>query len=544
MLSLPGGSDQIAYYRRDLSANWRLLVLDTTDLSVHGGWPEDSPQFAAATEYMNAHAGEDRMKRWNGGLGKVQLEWLKSELEAAKDACCRVIVASHHCLLRGASRETHRAWNGDEVCELLHATPGLVALCLAGHDHVGGFACVNGVPHVTLEAVLEAPIGSNAYAVATIHDDRIEICGWGTSVTSRSLPLQPSPWPEVVEVEVVVASPAAEPPAVAPPIDVSDAAPAADAPSASAAPAPAARVPFGPAPAPAAAGPSRDRVMPPLNADGLTPEEEQEWKPKPEVNDVPAGKPKKTAGHPANELDPRTWIGHLVEIHGLKSEEFQDLNGEVGTAVRYVPRTGRMGVALPNVEGNKALKLLNLRLVMPEVNDKDDPYEETPHTAKAALLTECFWLVEGEVDDVITSTRKELEALYKEIYDQMQPTARTTPLRGGSSDDGFVMAAVVGGTSLHALRVQVDAFPKWNNGQPYSGMLLGGQRASFELPALIYVYNRIGQALCDIQLGHRTRKHSTTAVTKTLERLRDIVELLDSALCRSSLQTIRSNSRA
>ena len=119
---------------------------------------------------------------------------------------------------------------------------------------------------------------------------------------------------------------------------------------------------------------------------------------------------------------------------------------------------------------------------------------------------------------MITSTRKELEALYKEIYDQMQPTARTTPLRGGSSDDGFVMAAVVGGTSLHALRVQVDAFPKWNNGQPYSGMLLGGQRASFELPALIYVYNRIGQALCDIQLGHRTRKHSTTAVTKTLER--------------------------
>ena len=166
MLSLPGGSDQIAYYRRELSANWRLLVLDTTDLSVHGGWPEDSPQFAAATEYMNAHAGEDRMKRWNGGLGKAQLEWLKSELEAAKDACCRVIVASHHCLARRLPRDPPRVEWRRGVRAASHTWPRRSLPCRPrprrrlcvrqwrAACHIGGGA--------------EAPIGSNAYAIATI----------------------------------------------------------------------------------------------------------------------------------------------------------------------------------------------------------------------------------------------------------------------------------------------------------------------------------------------------------------------------------------
>ena len=128
------------------------------------------------------------MQRYTGGLGSEQMRWLIRELEAARSSRRRLIVASHHCLARGACRETHRSWNGDEVATLLEDS-GVVVLALAGHDHIGGFAMRGGVAYVTVEAMLEAPAAGNAYALVVVHADRLVIDGCGTSVTSRQLPL-------------------------------------------------------------------------------------------------------------------------------------------------------------------------------------------------------------------------------------------------------------------------------------------------------------------------------------------------------------------
>ena len=57
-------------------------------------------------------------------------------------------------------------------------------LALAGHDHLGGYALIDGRHFVTLEALLEAP--HNAYAVVNAFPDRLTIVGSGT-VTSREL---------------------------------------------------------------------------------------------------------------------------------------------------------------------------------------------------------------------------------------------------------------------------------------------------------------------------------------------------------------------
>ena len=89
-LSLPPTADGAAYYKRALADGWTLLVLDTTDLSIHGGWPEGSAQDAAARAYLADHEGEDRMQRYNGGVGAVQMSWLNAELAAAEQpALCR-----------------------------------------------------------------------------------------------------------------------------------------------------------------------------------------------------------------------------------------------------------------------------------------------------------------------------------------------------------------------------------------------------------------------------------------------------------------------
>jgi hypothetical protein len=185
---------------------------------------------------MAAHPLSDdwpQMSSWNGGVTRQQLEWLRGELRAAEAAGQRVVVASHHQLGEGAARATHMAWNWREVqqvgaavqlaaglqrmqaCPLRHCRyhkpakaaachagslnlPALPAPCclqvllgspafrlaLAGHDHLGGYAQIDGRHFVTLEALLEAP--DNAYAVVHAFPDRLQIVGSG-SVTSRGL---------------------------------------------------------------------------------------------------------------------------------------------------------------------------------------------------------------------------------------------------------------------------------------------------------------------------------------------------------------------
>lgn len=51
---------------------------------------------------------------------------------------------------------------------------------------MGGYACVGGRHFVTVEGLLEAPTGGNAYAVVHVYPDRLCIDGRGT-VTSREL---------------------------------------------------------------------------------------------------------------------------------------------------------------------------------------------------------------------------------------------------------------------------------------------------------------------------------------------------------------------
>jgi manganese-dependent ADP-ribose/CDP-alcohol diphosphatase len=180
-------------YRHDLGPGWRLLVLDTTDLSLpsradYVGWPEGSAEYEAASAYYAEHEGEPRMKKYNGGVGAAQFAWLRAELRDAEAAGVRLIVASHHPLAPGACRETHRSWTGTEVAALLAASPAF-ALALAGHDHPGGSTVWRGKHFVTVEAMLEARPGGNAFAVVRIlRDGAIDIDGCGTAVRDRRIP--------------------------------------------------------------------------------------------------------------------------------------------------------------------------------------------------------------------------------------------------------------------------------------------------------------------------------------------------------------------
>lgn len=98
-------------------------------------------------------------------------------------------MAGHHPVGRGCARTLHYAWNSAEIERLLLDCPNVV-LAMNGHDHIGGYACHEGLHFVGFEGLVEAPTDSNSYAIMDVFDDRIVINGRGTA-TSRVLPLRP-----------------------------------------------------------------------------------------------------------------------------------------------------------------------------------------------------------------------------------------------------------------------------------------------------------------------------------------------------------------
>eukprot|EP00898_Chlorokybus_atmophyticus_P006961 jgi/Chlat1/7266/Chrsp58S06899 len=158
-----------SYYQEPLPSSWRLVVLDSMDLSQGEEYRAQKP---LGPDNPNLHT-------WNGGLAQEQLEWLRQLIADAERNGERLIVCAHHPISTGVAPADHLLWNHKEVSELLEASPA-TALVLAGHYHVGGYNHVKHVHYVTVQGLVEAPTGNNAYAIVEVYADHIDIKGFGT----------------------------------------------------------------------------------------------------------------------------------------------------------------------------------------------------------------------------------------------------------------------------------------------------------------------------------------------------------------------------
>lgn len=195
LLALGGPDHRPPYYSVKLPRGWRLIVLDTTDVNPRYADVGSEAQAACEAYVRDASRyGDAPLKPWGGGVGPAQFEWLSSELDAAVAAKERVIVASHVALSPTAARPGMAAWNAPDVSRALEACPA-VALCLAGHDHPGGYGrtlvtnpedglhTFGRVHFVTLEAMLEAP--ETSYAVLEVYEHEAIVRGIGSATTRR-----------------------------------------------------------------------------------------------------------------------------------------------------------------------------------------------------------------------------------------------------------------------------------------------------------------------------------------------------------------------
>ena len=178
-----------SYYSVHASATYRIVVLDSTEISLTS--PPDSEERALAERMLeekplDAHP---HMQHYNSALSLSQIDWLQSELQDVRSAGQRAIIASHHPLAPRQCRPTHLAWNYEEVLEVITANADIVTCVLSGHDHSGGYTCIHGVHFCTLEAVLESD-ADTSYAVLVVYPDCIDVLAQG-DVTPRTLSLSP-----------------------------------------------------------------------------------------------------------------------------------------------------------------------------------------------------------------------------------------------------------------------------------------------------------------------------------------------------------------
>ncbi|XP_057421260.1 manganese-dependent ADP-ribose/CDP-alcohol diphosphatase isoform X2 [Lotus japonicus] len=178
-----------AYYDFSPVPQYRFVVLDGYDISAIG-WPQDHPRTLVATKFLqeknpnedkNCPAGlvglERRFLKFNGAVGKEQMEWLNGVLQEATKLKQKVVVCCHLPLDPGASSKEALLWNYDEVMSLIHRY-NCVKVCFSGHDHKGGYSIdSHGVHHRVLEAALECPPGTDAFGYVDVYDDRMSLYG-------------------------------------------------------------------------------------------------------------------------------------------------------------------------------------------------------------------------------------------------------------------------------------------------------------------------------------------------------------------------------
>lgn len=189
LLQIPSSGDGSAYYDFSPVPEFRIVVLDSYDISAIGR-PQDHPNTSAAIKFLhaknpntdkNSPSGlvgvERRFVMFNGAFGKKQLIWLDGILADSTERHQKVIVCSHQPLHPNAASPEALPWNYEEALEIVHRYK-CVKACFAGHEHRGGY-CIDshGVHHRVLEAALECPPGSDAFGHIDVFHDKLVLHG-------------------------------------------------------------------------------------------------------------------------------------------------------------------------------------------------------------------------------------------------------------------------------------------------------------------------------------------------------------------------------
>lgn len=154
--------------------NFRFIFLDGNEVSTYS-----QVEPATITEYSDyirnlKDQGAINALDWNGGMGQSQVNWLNEQLLDAEKRDERSIIFCHFPV---APENIHNLLNYKEILPIVEKYDNPVAW-FSGHNHSGNYANLEGVHFITMKGMVETE-KVNAFAIAEVFNNRIEIRGYG-----------------------------------------------------------------------------------------------------------------------------------------------------------------------------------------------------------------------------------------------------------------------------------------------------------------------------------------------------------------------------
>jgi len=176
------------YYTFNITDDLVLINLDFYELSVIGYEP-DNEYYLEALKFIesqnknkNLNDGtdlpDDRLHHvaYNGGLHKIQIEWLRKQLELCKTNKKKAIICGHMPINSKASHQRNMPFNYEEIQELIWSFENTCVAYFAGHYHGGGVTRdEHNILHITFPGIIEIPPGQNSFATLEVFKNKIRI---------------------------------------------------------------------------------------------------------------------------------------------------------------------------------------------------------------------------------------------------------------------------------------------------------------------------------------------------------------------------------
>ena len=167
------------------------IYLDSYEISILGV-DESSRQYREGMNILRKYNQNDdlhspdglrglerRFVKFNGAISSTQLSWLHTVLTQAEKNGQKAVIFSHVPFYPEIGDPMTLLWNYQDVLDVLQQFNCVVA-CLHGHMHEWEYARDDkGIHYCVFDAVVEAPLDSNAFATLHVKDDSIVIEGFG-----------------------------------------------------------------------------------------------------------------------------------------------------------------------------------------------------------------------------------------------------------------------------------------------------------------------------------------------------------------------------
>lgn len=153
--------------------DWRFIVLDGNDLSFYGTTSIVKEQQTDSLFHLLKDKNLPYLKKWNGGLSNVQINWVKTELDTAIKENQKV---GFYCHFPIYPIDNDNLWNRDQFLKLIKPYKN-VKIFFNGHNHNGAYQLIDNVHYLTFKGMVDTK-NTSAFAKVKFTKDTIFIQGF------------------------------------------------------------------------------------------------------------------------------------------------------------------------------------------------------------------------------------------------------------------------------------------------------------------------------------------------------------------------------